>query len=266
MSVQALGWVFSHSPTTGSDRLVLLSIANHAGHVETDDGVLWEAWPSVGLIAREAGLARPQTVRDALNRLVDAGHLERKVKGAPDDRIRADLRTNLYRVVRHDPPAIDPTGNVGSTPPSDPTGNVARPHVSALTTSRAARGKPSVEPSENRNDLVLVSDEHVDGAGASDPFDAFWACYPRRVGKQAARRAFAKALKLVTVDELLAGAARFAGDPNLPPAQFIPHPSTWLGDGRWADDPLPPRGRGDGPPARTNVTTDRSGPSGRVQM
>jgi hypothetical protein len=82
---------------------------------------------------------------------------------------------------------------------------------------------------------------------ADDGFAAFWAVYPRKTGgKDAARKAYAKALKRADAATVLAGAERFRDDPNLPPkdeARFIPHPTTWLNQGRWADDPLPARRR-----------------------
>jgi hypothetical protein len=72
-----------------------------------------------------------------------------------------------------------------------------------------------------------------------DWFDQFWEAYPRKVGKAAARKAF---LKLAEDGcHAVAGARRFANDPNLPPAQFIPHPTTWLNREGWLDEPLPAR-------------------------
>jgi len=72
-----------------------------------------------------------------------------------------------------------------------------------------------------------------------DWFDQFWEAYPRKVGKAAARKAF---LKLAEEGcHAVAGARRFANDPNLPPAQFIPHPTTWLNREGWLDEPLPAR-------------------------
>jgi hypothetical protein len=72
-------------------------------------------------------------------------------------------------------------------------------------------------------------------------FQNFYNSYPRKVGKQAALKAFVKALEIASVDEILSGAIRFAHDPNLPVEQFIPHPATWLNAGRWEDGPLPER-------------------------
>lgn len=72
-------------------------------------------------------------------------------------------------------------------------------------------------------------------------FDEFWSNYPRKVGKDDARKAYMRALKRASADEVLAGTVRLANDPNLPTdRQFIPHPATWLNGGRWDDEPLPP--------------------------
>ena len=95
MSVQALAWVFGNQNVTGTDRLVLLALANHAGD---RDGV-WECWPSVSLIASEAAVHQ-RTAQDALTRLVASGVLERVTNGAPDPRIPAGRRPSLYRIVK----------------------------------------------------------------------------------------------------------------------------------------------------------------------
>lgn len=71
-------------------------------------------------------------------------------------------------------------------------------------------------------------------------FEVFWSMYPRRVAKAAALKAFAKAWGDYG-EKIIAGVERYATDPNLPPKQFIPHPATWLNEGRWDDEPLPPR-------------------------
>lgn len=70
-------------------------------------------------------------------------------------------------------------------------------------------------------------------------FEDFWTAYPRKVGKDAARRAFVKAYEAANGNVVL-GAQRFSNDPNLPADKnFIPHPATWLNAGRWDDEPLP---------------------------
>lgn len=70
-------------------------------------------------------------------------------------------------------------------------------------------------------------------------FEKFWVAYPNKRGKQAAEKAFIKALNLVTAETLIAGATQYANDPNLPEPKFVKHPATWLNAGCWDDPPLP---------------------------
>ncbi len=72
-------------------------------------------------------------------------------------------------------------------------------------------------------------------------FDLFWEMYPRKVGKKAARLAYSKAVGSNGSVEILTGAQRLANDPNLPEPRFIPHPATWLNEGRWEDELYPER-------------------------
>lgn len=72
-------------------------------------------------------------------------------------------------------------------------------------------------------------------------FNQFWEAYPRKVGKAAAKKAFLKAIKDEVAGNIIFAAQGFGKDPNLPPAQFIPHPATWLNREGWLDEPLPPR-------------------------
>jgi hypothetical protein len=68
-------------------------------------------------------------------------------------------------------------------------------------------------------------------------FEDFWRCYPRKVGKGTARRAYQRALpKIVQGDphEVLM-AALAAIKPSWTDPEFVPHPSTWLKGERWGD-------------------------------
>jgi biotin operon repressor len=69
-------------------------------------------------------------------------------------------------------------------------------------------------------------------------FQEFWAAYPKRVAKEAARKAFAAALKGgVEPEVLIAGAARYAAERAGQEARYTKHPATWLNGGCWADEP-----------------------------
>ena len=73
-----------------------------------------------------------------------------------------------------------------------------------------------------------------------DSFDEFWTIYPRKEGKTPARRAWDKAVKKISVDEILQGARRYESDPNRQP-MFTLYAATWLNQERWDDPPLPGR-------------------------
>lgn len=108
------------------------------------------------------------------------------------------------------------------------------PFYEATEVQKPASGYPK---SENRTSLEELSKKNLD---INPVFEMFWNAYPRKVGKQAAIKAFAKAAKTVSTDEIIAGAIRYANDPNRVDA-FTAHPTTWLNAGRWADAPLPER-------------------------
>lgn len=80
-------------------------------------------------------------------------------------------------------------------------------------------------------------------------FDGFWVAYPRKVGKDAARKAYASAVKRIDGPDppgLLIGALERV-KATWDDAQFIPHPATWLNQGRWQDEPetaLPRKAQG----------------------
>ena len=96
-----------------------------------------------------------------------------------------------------------------------------------------------------------ISLPHPPGEGVSDgpglkytaEFEAWWAAYPRKTGKVAAFEAYKRAKKKIGpgAPERLAKAVQslakaMAGKEE----RFIPHPTTWLNQGRWDDEPFEP--------------------------
>lgn len=77
---------------------------------------------------------------------------------------------------------------------------------------------------------------------APDPFDEFWRVYPQsgRKDKISARKAFVRAVKAATPEQIIAGALRYERDPNRDES-FTKHASTWLNAGAWENGPLVPR-------------------------
>lgn len=84
------------------------------------------------------------------------------------------------------------------------------------------------------------------GAVDSPEFDAFWSVYPEKVGKGAARKAFPVALSKAPIETLIAGVRRYIA--TKPSDRNYCHPSTWLNEERWSDEPTAPPVRGS--PAR----------------
>jgi predicted phage replisome organizer len=80
----------------------------------------------------------------------------------------------------------------------------------------------------------------------AEKFDRFWTAYPKKVGKEAARKAMAKVKApietILTAIEQQKRSEQWTKDNG----QFIPNPATWLNQGRWEDElPQNPRERGE---------------------
>jgi len=72
-----------------------------------------------------------------------------------------------------------------------------------------------------------------------DAFDQFWELYPRRVGKKAALREFEKIQRRneVPFEVLISAVKIYARSRIGKEMQYVAHPSTWLHQGRWDDEP-----------------------------
>ena len=204
--------VLHHSKASGAAQMILMGIANHQG----DGG----AWPSIATLAKY-GKVSERRVQQIIRELEASGEL---VVGTMAGAMTATGPTNLYYVNLCCPDDCDGTTNhrQGVKSGEDRGETHFTPGV------KPTSPKPSLEPSVKTN--------------ISSDFEKFYNVYPRKVGKQAALKAFAKALAVASVDEILSGALRYGNDANLPVDEnFIPHPATWLNGGRWEDGPLPER-------------------------
>jgi hypothetical protein len=87
----------------------------------------------------------------------------------------------------------------------------------------------------------------------SPAFQAFWAVYPRKVGKPEAFKAFRRAyVSAVLLEAMIAALDWQAQQPAWQESggRFIPHPATWINQRRWEDEPVavtPARPRSLGP-------------------
>ena len=137
---------------------------------------------------------------------------------------------------------------------------------------------PSLKPETPPNPLTgdEADAEHDDGGEPdaepepADPlstlagrFEAFWAAYPKKVGKDAARKVWERRKPDRELTERMLAAIetqRAAEMWRREDGRFIPNPATWLNQGRWQDElpvqpgvtlPPPPM-----PPELTHIASD----------
>lgn len=187
--------------------MILLVIGDHA----SDDGT--EAWPSQATIAAKASVSI-RTVQRAVNDLVARGYLRvEKHQGGSAD-CREDRRPHRYTI------------NMATLRGDNATGRRRDADGATSTPATGRLSQPKNLPEEPSMNLV---------------FDQFWTAYPLKVGKQAALKAWIKAIDAgADPASIVEGARTYAADPNRHPS-YTAHPSTWLNAGRWEDTALPPR-------------------------
>lgn len=92
-----------------------------------------------------------------------------------------------------------------------------------------------------RADVPLIEDISFKDIPAPDPFDEFWDAYPIHKGKADARKAYAKAVKKVPHEVIVAGVRAYVA--SLGPAPDITKvkwAQGWLNAERWADEHITP--------------------------
>lgn len=78
-------------------------------------------------------------------------------------------------------------------------------------------------------------DKDKDKDNSASPFESFWAAYPRKVGKQAAKKAFSKVSVPVKTLIDAVNSQKNSEQWRKDNGQYIPNPATWLNQGRWDD-------------------------------
>lgn len=219
MSIEAMALVLHHSKAAGAAKLILLGIANHQG----DGG----AYPAVSTLARYAQVS-DRRAQQLLRELEASNELIIDIQAGG----RGQYKTNLYWVNVQCPDDCDGTSNHRSGVKSTNIRGEIQRTSGVKPVSPKPLDKPLDKPIHAQNEFERAVD---------DAFAEFWNAYPRKVGKAIARKSFNRAVMDADVEIIVAGAVRFANDPNLPPKQFIPHPATWLNRAGWEDEPLPER-------------------------
>lgn len=208
MSIKIMSQVWENGPDDRGELLVMLALADFAD----DRG---RCWPSIATIARRARMT-PRSAQRILRKLEADGSVQINTgsarSGCNQYTITPDTVSPRHSVT---PDAgVTPTPDAGVIPPLTPV---------------------SPEPSLNHQ---LEPSEDI--LSKRDGFLEFWTRYPRRIGKAAARKAYVKALKVGTHDDIMFGLSQQMPSLASREQQYIPHPSTWLNQERWNDDPEQP--------------------------
>ena len=88
--------------------------------------------------------------------------------------------------------------------------------------------------SESESESESDSDTKTEVVGG---FVKFWDAYPRKVGRADAEKKFKAALSKTTLEVILRAIEIQKISPQWMKdgGQYIPHPATWLNQGRWED-------------------------------
>ena len=153
-----MSWVLNEPTTTGGDRLVLISLANHAH----PDGSC--AYPSMATIAREANLTE-RAARYAMRRLEASGLIIEAADGPAS--VRADRRTRSWSIVMTDggQPVAPRDESRGAN--DDSTGGNLR-HRGGQPVAPEPKEEPTTEPNPARtSSSSLVASSSVAAASAA---------------------------------------------------------------------------------------------------
>jgi hypothetical protein len=177
-------------------------------------------YPSRKRIAERMRVS-PATVDRAVQELVDLGAIRVRQRYNPDTR---EHTSNEYLVLSNLPLGLladDETSSAG-----DETGLLA--------------GDELTRANMNESQELEHSAAHANVSASDAPrlsFERWWHAYPRKVGKAAALRrwrSLSPADRERALDAVHDHALRWSRERT--EARFIPHPATWLSQGRWDDD------------------------------
>jgi hypothetical protein len=200
-----------------------------------------KCWPSRQRLADLLGVSLP-TVDKAKDQLISCGAIT--VEQRKGD--KADWQSSLYFVYWNKHGVVKNLGKASKG--SSIRTNTHRTYTQVIQERAPIEQEhiPSTQTQTSENNgIELAPHTSTRGKGGkrarfdySAEFQHFWRVYPRRVGKRLAWEAWQAVLADVDADTLIHSAEAYANDPNRE-QRFTAHPTTWLRQGRWEDDPLP---------------------------
>ena len=226
MSISAISAALRATTTPAGEQLATSRIVTlHALATFTNEET-HECYPSIETLMRHTGLSR-NAIRAAFKDLEAYGWLTRRHRTA---------RTTVYRI------NIDAITDANRRERMPKDYDAVEAPVTPVETVEETEPPATVDtPAPSTGDLAPIKTKKKSSTPArveSDFLD-FYAAYPRHVGKEAARRAFVKAVKAGTpAADIIEGARRYAAATAAAGTEtrFVAHPATWLNAGRWSDD------------------------------
>ena len=116
--------------------------------------------------------------------------------------------------------------------------------------SRVIKALQELEPFLIQDDIAMISKRYHDDVPETETetetktdivegFEVFWSEYPKKVGKQAAIKAWRNAKCKPEIAEILQAIElqKKTDQWRKDGGQFIPNPATWINQGRWDDKP-----------------------------
>lgn len=246
MSVQATSWVWEHSQSEGTARLVLLAIADAANR----EGE--RAWISANTIATMCRIGH-RTAQRKVAELITMGELEKMGE-------RGEKHANVYRL-----PGVNKGEKpVSSTPEHYATGDVAegeplrhssdvrqfgayaksdQPLRQMAPPATPPMAYTPITPSKSKDLHPINSAPQQKTPERTPPmrnptyshlFEQFWNAYPRQEDKLAAYEMWKSATKFTEASTIIKAAKAYRERPNRDP-KFTKLPSNWLKNRGWED-------------------------------
>ena len=219
MSISATNHVWKHTTYPAAQSYILLAIADIVNDL---NGNLF--FLGVPKLAKKTKCSE-RTVQRALAQFVKDGWLEELTEGTG----RGNTTEYQFHFIKGD--------NLSET---------------QRVTPEALKGdKPGTQRVTNDASIHLLELNRTQVT----QFDEFWKIYPKHNGGVInSKKAWAKAVKVASPEEIIAGAKRYRDDPNRS-LQFTAYPASWLNKGMWTDAPLTPQSFKDGSRSLVNTPT-----------
>jgi hypothetical protein len=220
-------WPVLHSQALSDKTKLIYGVIASLTQARDDDGkVRGYCFASNAYLASVMGCGE-RTITRSIAELVDAGELIVQHVGVCDKKGNRMRRIYTLETYARGIVKTGETANFGDT-------------------GIVKTGETVINRFDNRShDIPPISPPQGDGAEKKIEaeremlFNRFWACYPRKVGKQEARKAWDK----LKPDLILCSQMSRALKAQMQSEQwtrdggrYIPHPSTWLNGRRWEDE------------------------------